>query len=79
MARHKGRRTDDHGTMVAVEPMEVPTMARVKGMSMTARIKKGMERRMLTTMPSTVLSTGMGRTPFLSVVTSSSPSGRPMT
>ena len=58
--------------------MDEPAIRRVIGVIMTARIKNGIERRMLTTTPSTALSTGIGRTPSLSLATSVRPSGRPI-
>ena len=66
------------GTMVAVEPRDVPTIAFVTGVSATSRIRNGALRKRLITTPSTRLSTFMGRMPSLSLTTSRTPSGRPM-
>ena len=63
---------------MAAVPIDEPMIARVSGEIITPRIRNGIERRMLTITPSTVFSTGMGRMPFLSLTTSSRPSGRPI-
>ena len=66
------------GTIIAVVPIEEPVIARVIGVIITPRIRNGTERRILTTTPSTVLSTGIGRMPPLSLTTSSRPTGSPI-
>ena len=43
----KGAAATTRGTMVAVAPMLVPTMARVKGIIATRKIRNGMERAIL--------------------------------
>ena len=40
------------GTQAAVVPMDVPAMMRVRGMMATMRMIKGIERMMLTMVPS---------------------------
>ena len=45
------------GTMVAVEPKDVPTIKRVNGITATKRMMKGTERRKLTIKPRTALDT----------------------
>ena len=66
--------------MEATEPMEVPVMARVSGMTMTISMMKGTERRkLMITLITFISSFGMGRMPFSSPVTSSMPRGRPIT
>ena len=64
------------GTIIAVVPMALPTIARVIGVIITARIRNGIERRILTTTPRTVLTIGIGRMPPLSVTTSVKPHTR---
>ena len=76
----KGKAAATSGMMEATVPTLVPTMARDRGMTRIIRIRKGMDRRMLTMMLSTRISPrGSGRTPSRSPVTRMMPSGRPMT
>ena len=75
-----GNAATTSGTMVALVPTVVPTMARVSGKTQIIRIRNGTLRRMLMMMLRTCISQpGRGRTPSLSPATSSTPSGRPMT
>ena len=76
----KGKAATISGTMVALVPTVVPTMARVSGNTQIIRIRKGTLRRMLMTMLIRCISQpGRGRMPSLSPATSSTPSGRPST
>ena len=59
-------------------PMVVPTTIRVKGMMATIRMMKGTERSRLTITPIMRFSVGFGRMPSLRVMTSRTPSGRPI-
>ena len=74
----KGAAAMVSGDRVAFEPMVVPMMALVTGMTHTSRMMKGTDRRRLMTTPSTRLNTGMGRRPWGSVRISNRPRGRPM-
>ena len=68
------------GTMDATVPIEVPTIKRDSGMTMIIKIKNGTLRsRLITPFSSRITQRGSGRTPPGSPVTSSTPSGRPMT
>ena len=58
--------------------MARPMTTRVTGKSMASRMMKGMERKKLTMAPATALNVGMGRMPPRRVMTSRTPSGRPM-
>ena len=78
MRATKGNAAMTSGGMVAVEPMEVPTIKRVVGMSAMSRMRKGTERSRLMKVPSTLFSVGMGWMPSGSEMTSSRPSGSPM-
>ena len=65
--------------MVAVVPTAVPMIARESGSTMIMRIRNGIERkRLMTTLSTCISHAGSGRTPSFSPVTSSTPSGRPM-
>ena len=75
-----GKAATTNGTMVALVPTVVPTMARVSGNTQIIRIRNGTLRRMLITMLRMCISQpGSGRMPSLSPATSSTPSGRPST
>ncbi len=65
------------GTVAACQPIEVPTIARVNGISATIRITNGSERPMFTTAPVTLLTVRLCSRPPLPVSTSRMPSGRP--
>ena len=76
----KGKAATTSGTMVALVPTVVPTMARVSGKTQIIRMRKGTLRRMLMTMFRMCISQpGRGSTPSLSPATSRTPSGRPST
>ena len=74
----KGAAAMVRGDRVALEPMVVPMMALVTGMTQTSRMMKGTDRRRLMTTPSTRLNTGRGFRPWGSVRISSRPRGSPM-
>ena len=61
MRAMKGEAESTSGGMVPRMPEPVPMMRRVNGMMNTMSTMNGNERRMLTTQPSTALSTGRGR------------------
>ena len=67
------------GTMVALEPMVVPVMKRVIGITAISRIKNGMERVILTIMSKILWTMGRGLTPSLSQATKITPIGIPST
>ena len=77
MRATKGMADTTSGTIVAVDPMEVPTILRVNGMIATNRMMNGTDRSRFTKNPSTALSGRTGRMPSLSVTESTSPSGSP--
>jgi hypothetical protein len=66
------------GTIVAVDPMVVPVISRVNGITAINKIKKGIERVIFTTILSTWLSTFIGTIPSESLVTSKTPIGNPI-
>ncbi len=67
------------GTMAAVVPMEVPTIARVKGIIATIKIMNGSERPIFTTAESMRLITLFGHKWSGSVTTKMTPRGKPNT
>ena len=78
MRAMKGAAAMVSGDSVAFEPMVVPMIARVTGMTHTSRMMKGTDLNRLMTTPSTLLNTGRGFRPWGSVRISSKPRGRPM-
>ena len=75
----KGKAATTRGTMMATEPVAVPTRARVSGMTTTISIRKGTERRkLMMTFSAFISGLGSGRMPFSSPVTRITPRGRPM-
>ncbi len=75
-----GNAATTSGTMEATEPMEVPMIARVSGMTITIRIRNGTERRkLMMTLMAFISGFGIGWIPFSSPATSSMPRGRPIT
>ena len=76
----KGNAATIRGMMVATVPILVPMMSRDSGITMTIRIRKGTERRILMTKLITAMTgRGRGSTPPSSPATASTPRGRPMT
>ena len=76
----KGKAATTSGTMEATVPTEVPMISRVSGMTITIRIRKGMERnRLITTFRNFIKGFGRGRMPFASPATRIMPNGRPIT
>ena len=67
------------GTMVAVEPMEVPTINRVTGITATSKIKKGTDLSKLTTIPKTVFIPLTREFWLPSDTTRATPKGNPIT
>ena len=66
------------GTTAALGPIILPTTRRVKGITIIIRIKNGTERSRLMARPSTLLNSGTGRIPSLSVTIRAIPSGIPI-
>ena len=66
------------GTTAAFAPIVFPTIARVSGITIANRMINGTERSRLTITPATLLNSGTGRMPSLSVTTSATPSGMPI-
>jgi hypothetical protein len=75
----KGAAATTNGTIVAVEPIVVPTIARVNGRMATNRIINGTERKKFIIKPRTLFKTGIRKTPFSSVTQSNTPRGKPKT
>src|SRR5690625_6127686 len=69
----------DKGTIAAAVPMDVPTTKRVKGITATNKIIKGIERSALTTIATLRLSTGMACTLPGAVKYNKIPKGKPTT
>ena len=61
-----------------VDPIVVPTIHLVKGITVINKMINGTERTMLTITPSTLLIMGFGAIPSLSVITKITPKGRPI-
>ena len=75
----KGKAAITRGTMDATSPTAVPTMARVRGMTTTTRIRNGTERRrLMITLMVLIRTGGQGLMPFLSPTTSTMPRGIPI-
>ena len=74
----KGKAATTSPTIMAVLPTVVPTIRRVRPFSRKTMMRKGTERRRFTMVPRTLLRTGLGRRPSLSVTARTRPSGRPM-
>jgi hypothetical protein len=75
----KGKAAITSGTMDAVVPTDVPTIARVRGITIIIRIRNGIERRrFITTFNIRITHFGSGRTPPFSPTTSSTPMGKPI-
>ena len=67
------------GTIDATVPTDVPTMARVKGITMIIKIRNGTLLKRFITVPIIHKShEGRGRTPPFSPATSNTPRGRPI-
>ena len=66
------------GGMMAFGPSVVPTSIFVSGSTITSRIRNGIERKMLMSIPSTAWTGVIGWMPSLSVTTRITPSGMPI-
>ena len=66
------------GKEMVMVPVMRPVTARVTFRSITSKMMKGMERRKLMMVPSTILNLGRGLMPPLRVTTSSTPRAMPM-
>ena len=76
----KGAAAMTSGGMEAMVPILVPTRSLLRGRTISIRIRKGTERRMLMTKLRTFITgAGRGRTPSRSPATSSTPRIRPST